>query len=427
MRTNLLFGAALIASLAISAPAANAKSSMDHNLKCLWMNTDVAPLHTSARQGVAVNGKFYLQNKDTQKIEIWDQTGKIGELESGKGTNITRDDAGNIIVRTGEFNTNYSVNKGVRIISTTGEVKDFDIAGIPGGRADFWGHVSGNVMSKEGGMLYMGTMWQAKMIEVPMKNGAQDVENTFPYTFVPNTAVKVDGTFSATHLISCYGFDKTSIALLSPHVNKTNTTSGNGNSIYRLTLDEDDNWVPSGFYVTPNHNGCTGFEIFQLNGKEYIVYSTGSNNADGFSVAKLQVKETPANEDTDKNVRISTKYAEMKEDGSDVLYKNNAFYGNHFTVEPATENSVYIYQYVPNAYIAKYELTIENSAVESIEADNDVVVFGGESKIIIESEKLAYVYNTAGALVATGKGTINCANGIYIVKVGNKTAKVVVK
>ena len=53
------------------------------------MNTDVAPLHTSARQGVAVNGKFYLQNKDTQKIEIWDQTGKVGELDSGKGTNIT--------------------------------------------------------------------------------------------------------------------------------------------------------------------------------------------------------------------------------------------------------------------------------------------------------------------------------------------------
>lgn len=147
MKTNLLFGAALIASLAVSAPSTNAKSAMDHNLKCLWMNTDVAPLHTSARQGVAVNGKFYLQNKDTQKIEIWDQTGKVGELDSGKGTNITRDDAGNIIVRTGEFNTNYNVNKGVRIISPTGETKDFEIAGIPAGRADFWGHVSGNVLS----------------------------------------------------------------------------------------------------------------------------------------------------------------------------------------------------------------------------------------------------------------------------------------
>lgn len=225
MKTNLLFGAALIASLAVSAPSTNAKSAMDHNLKCLWMNTDVAPLHTSARQGVAVNGKFYLQNKDTQKIEIWDQTGKVGELDSGKGTNITRDDAGNIIVRTGEFNTNYNVNKGVRIISPTGETKDFEIAGIPAGRADFWGHVSGNVLSDEGGILYMGTQWQPNMIEVPIKNGAQDAANTYSYNFVPNEALKVGGTFTTTHLISNYGFDTESVSMLSPEVKLTNTTS----------------------------------------------------------------------------------------------------------------------------------------------------------------------------------------------------------
>ena len=264
MKTNLLFGAALIASLAVSAPSTNAKSAMDHNLKCLWMNTDVAPLHTSARQGVAVNGKFYLQNKDTQKIEIWDQTGKVGELDSGKGTNITRDDAGNIIVRTGEFNTNYNVNKGVRIISPTGETKDFEIAGIPAGRADFWGHVSGNVLSDKGGILYMGTWWQPNMIEVPIKNGVQDAANTYPYNFVPNEALKVGGTFTTTHLISNYGFDTESVSMLSPDVKLTNTTSGNGNSIYRLTLDDEGKWMPSGFYTTPNHNGCTGFEIFQL-------------------------------------------------------------------------------------------------------------------------------------------------------------------
>lgn len=107
---------------------------------------------------------------------------------------------------------------------------------------------------------------------------------------------------------------------------------------------------------------------FSTNGKKYIVYSSGSNNADGFTVAKLQVKATPANEDADKDVRVSTKYAESKEDGSDVLYKNNAFYGNHLNVEPASDNSVYIYQYVPNAYIAKYEPTIEDSSVEGIGA-----------------------------------------------------------
>ncbi len=427
MKKNLLMGAALIASMAVYAPSATAKSSMDRSLKCLWMNTDVAPLHTSARQGVAVNGKFYLQNKDTQKIEIWNETGKIGELESGKGTNITRDDAGNIIVRTGEFNTNYNVNKGVRIITPAGEVKDFEIAGIPGGRADFWGHVAGDVMSKDGGVLFMGTMWQPNMIEVPIVNGAQAVEDTYPYNFVQNEAIKVGGTFTTTHTICAYKFDTESIALLSPNVQITSTTSGNGNSIYRLTLDNDDNWVPTGFYVTPNHNGCSGFEIFELNGKKYIVYPSGSNNADGFTVSSLKVKDTPANEDADKDVRIATKYAEAKEDGSDVLYKNNAFYGCHLSVEPATENSVYIYEYVPNAYIAKYEFTVQSSSVKSVEAENDAVVYGTNGKIVVKGEGVANVYTTAGALVATGNGEISCDAGIYIVMVNGKATKVIVK
>lgn len=427
MKRNLLFGAALIASMAVTAPTATAKSSMDHNLKCLWMNTDVAPLHTSARQGVAVNGKFYLQNKDTQKIEIWNETGKIGELDSGKGTNITRDDAGNIIVRTGEFNTNYNVNKGVRIISTTGEVKDFEIAGIPGGRADFWGHVAGDVMSDDGGVMFMGTMWQPNLIEVPIKKGAQVVNDTYAYNFVQNEAIKVSGTFTTTHTICAYMFEPESIALLSPNVKTTSTTSGNGNSIYRLTLDDDGNWVPTGFYVTPNHNGCSGFEIFKLNDKKYIVYPSGSNNADGFTVALLKVKDTPANEESDKDVRIATKYAEAKEDGSDVLFKNNAFYGCHLTVEPATENSVYIYEYVPNAYIAKYELTIDNSAVEGVEAESDAVVYGANGKIVVSGEGVANVYTASGALVATGRGTIGCDAGLYIVNVNGKTTKVVVK
>ena len=98
-----------------------------------------------------------------------------------------------------------------------------------------------------------------------------------------------------------------------------------------------------------------------------------------------------------------------------MLYKNNAFNGNHLNVEPASDNSVYIYQYVPNAYIAKYELTIEDSSVEGIEAENDVVVFGAEGKIVVKGETLANVYNTAGALVATGTGDIACAAGLYIV------------
>ena len=94
MKKQLLTATIMLTGMFVLTPSiADAKSSMDSNLKLLWMNTDVAPLHTSARQGFGMNGKFYLQNKDTKQIEVWDETGKITDIPSGEGTNITFDDA----------------------------------------------------------------------------------------------------------------------------------------------------------------------------------------------------------------------------------------------------------------------------------------------------------------------------------------------
>ncbi|MCK9311208.1 MAG: hypothetical protein M0P26_02910, partial [Bacteroidales bacterium] len=79
MKKQLLTTALMLTGIFALITSAEAKSSMDSNLTLLWMNTDVAPLETIARQGFGQNGKFYLQNKDTKKIEVWDQTGKINE------------------------------------------------------------------------------------------------------------------------------------------------------------------------------------------------------------------------------------------------------------------------------------------------------------------------------------------------------------
>ena len=70
MKKHLLYGAALFSCMILSAPQAGAKSSMDNIMKCLWMTSDVAALNANARQGVVVNGKFYLQNMNTGKIEV---------------------------------------------------------------------------------------------------------------------------------------------------------------------------------------------------------------------------------------------------------------------------------------------------------------------------------------------------------------------
>ena len=171
MKKQLLTATIMLTGMFVLTPSiADAKSSMDSNLKLLWMNTDVAPLHTSARQGFGMNGKFYLQNKDTKQIEVWDETGKITDIPSGEGTNITFDDAGNIIVRIGTFNTNYvSTRNELRIIPADGsDVIDIPLSGITPGRLDFWGHVRGNVLDKTTGGVLPFFLYSKRWINRPV-------------------------------------------------------------------------------------------------------------------------------------------------------------------------------------------------------------------------------------------------------------------
>ena len=52
MKKQLLTATIMLTGMFVLTPSiADAKSSMDSNLKLLWMNTDVAPIHKIARQG----------------------------------------------------------------------------------------------------------------------------------------------------------------------------------------------------------------------------------------------------------------------------------------------------------------------------------------------------------------------------------------
>lgn len=432
MKKQLLFAVAGL----LTFSAVNAGSSMDGILKCLWMNTDVAPLATDARQGVAKNGKFYLQNHTTSKIEVWNETGKIEEIATGPSTNIGMDEAGNIVVRTGTFpNAPAAAGDGVKIISNDFKtVKDVSLKGLIAGRADFYGHISGDVLSATGGNLYSGGNWMGNFAEVPIINGAQDATNTYSYNFAGsvNSNIKVDGTFTTTHQIGAYSFMPDTLALLSPNYQKTGISSGYGNSIYCLGYDDDFNWVTKGFFITPSHNGASGYQFFKCDGNTYVIYSSGSNIADGFTIARVATKSSPANEDSDASYRVATKYAETKDDGSgSPLYANNAFFGNHFNVEPSTDaHKVYIYQYFPSGYIAKYELDLTEytTSIIPIELDKkENLIYGIDGAVVIEGEGTAKVYTINGSLTAEGESIISVAPGIYIVKVGTTTTKVIVK
>ena len=164
----------------------------------------------------------------------------------------------------------------MRIIPADGSAAiDIALSGITGGRLDFWGHVQGNVLDKEtGGIIYMGTTYYPQLVEIPIIDGKQDVANTYTYTYA--SPFGIAGNFATTTIISAWE-GKENVSILSPLFNKTNC-----NSIQKLSLDEDGNWSHDSYYITPRHSGCAGFYIFKLGGQDYIVYPSGSNNADAF-------------------------------------------------------------------------------------------------------------------------------------------------
>jgi len=394
----------LLAAVAALATTANAKSAMDGILTCKWMNTSVSTLSTDARQAVGHDGKFYLQNHTTQKLEMWGPNGKESEVATANTTNVTKDEAGHIIVRITPVFPNGAATQTIKAFNADlTEAGSYTLTNMPAGRADFYGFVAGDVTSEAGGVLACGANWIGNLGVVTI-NGETNAATQHPFSTLANSLVKVSGTFTTTHTISAYSFLPDELALLSPHYQTTNTTSGNGNSIYRLAKDDTGAYVPSGFYTTPNHNGCSGFDIFECDGNKYIVYSTGSNLADGFTVAKVVVKDTPANATEDADARVASKYAEMLDDDSATMYKYNAFYGNHVNAEPAAEeHKVNIYQYCPGAYIAMYELDLTQFAPVTAVTDLNTEKVNKVSKYMLDGqlviEKDGVKYNAAGQVI----------------------------
>lgn len=92
--------------------------------------------------------------------------------------------AGNIIVQneSGTFGTQTGDSRPIRIYPAAGgEAVDITLIlpsmGVTCGRSDFFGKASGNVLSEEGGTFYLLCANSPYVYILPIKNGAQDVDN----------------------------------------------------------------------------------------------------------------------------------------------------------------------------------------------------------------------------------------------------------
>lgn len=278
-----------------------------------WKYTDELPGASDARWGTGFDGKIWTNNKTTSHLIYWDKDGKT-ELQTGtNGTAISVDDAGNILINSGFPNTASST--AFYILPAGGDaVQTLTVTmpdGATSGRMDFMGRANGNILSPEGGAVYLCPEKSTAVAKIFIANGMQVVEKS--KSFAMETAGSRDG-------------------VAQPLDNNP----------------ENDNYVVcpdrtlKGFigYTNVGANSTAAGDVVTLNGVTYSIEPTGTDYCDGFQIVDRS---------TDKVV------ATHEEEYSTAAARPNQ---NALTAEKVDEYTANIYQYVPGQLVAKYTFSL---------------------------------------------------------------------
>lgn len=278
-----------------------------------WKYTDELPGASDARWGTGFDGKIWTNNKTTSHLIYWDKDGKT-ELQTGtNGTAISVDDAGNILINSGFPNAASST--AFYILPAGGDaVQTLTVTmpdGATSGRMDFMGRANGNILSEEGGAIYLCTQNSTAVAKIFIANGVQVPEKS--KSFAVETAGGTDG-------------------VAQPLDNNP----------------ENDNYVAcpnrtlKGFigYTNVGANSTAAGDVVTLNGVTYSIEPTGTDYCDGFQIVDRS---------TDKVV------ATHEEEYSTAAARPNQ---NALTAEKVDEYTANIYQYVPGQLVAKYTFSL---------------------------------------------------------------------
>ena len=479
MKKSLLIGAALVGLLAPN--MANAlEGETSANLKLVWKNSNIADIVGTSRvyQGHVYDDKYYIMSGADNKVYIVDKDGKVGEIDAPNcWMNFGRDEAGNFILRRSEaFNTVFYDNNVMQytivlLNPRNGELtecatKPDGYQNTYGGVTYWFGSAMGDVFAEDENSAYTAGFTIAPQYggTDPIKFWGGDVAvegahaGEWDWQYVANAEgepselidpVQQRGAskVSTTCAINTYSFFKKyddegyetylpEAAALNPYYDLTCEANGTGNSITHLINNNRDEYTWGGFYVTPGHNGLQGFELFECGDERYIVYTSGVENADGFSVARVDknygdyLRISPESTPADYDYLVAYKHFDVDELGLnlfDTPGNTCSVFAANFDVIPSDEaGHMFIYQYVPGAYIAKYDLDLTQGGVEAIEADNETKVYGSKGQITVIGDEVE-AYTMDGRLVARSSENIPCSAGMYVVKTANKAVKVIVK
>lgn len=290
-----------------------------------WKYTTDLPGVDDARWGVGKDGKVYTNDKSTKTVYYWDAEGKHTLGTGASSTGISIDDAGNLLISDG-WAGGGAVRKWVIIPagSTTPKavsVADVDFpANFTAARMDYVGRTAGNIMSAEGGAIFLSTSGCAYAAKFVFANGSYVKDKSKSYAYNTDVAGGTDGSFQPL----------TSDANSDEFIGKATRSNSN-----YLKWDSTNNkWVA--ITKAEGQNTTAGADFVLMNGELIGVVSSGTNYTDCFSVVN-EAGEVLATHDTS------------------VTGKQG--YPNALSIEKVNDNTCAIYQFVPGQMVAKYTLT----------------------------------------------------------------------
>lgn len=356
---------------------------------------------TNTRWATGFDGKIYINDHANSMLYYWTANGLTNtNIASAAGTAITSDDAGNIIVSTSMY---AGGNTAMKVLPANGTAfQDLTLTmpdGVTANQMQYLGKAIGNIMSAEGGAIFIFPKDATAVAKIIIKNGVQ------------TSATKID--------VNAITADAQSIAI--PLTNDINS-----NDIVARVRGANHFYYNNGagFVAYPDNgiNTTQGGTIFTLNGTLYNVQPIGSTAyLDGFQIV-----------DVTNNTIVATHDAQFTTAAA-------APNPNCITAEIVDTYEAKLYQYVPGQIAAQYTFSLRTSGIEDVTIDNEAnmsVTFNGDILNIVGIDAASTaLYSINGAMVVYDTdNTLNVSGlkGVYIVVAKTAdgtphTAKVIIK
>lgn len=366
-------------------------TEVGYSLSQDWVHTSghIAAAASGRCWSTGFDGKIYFNDYANSKLYYWTKNGLTDAGTSVAGSAITSDDAGNLILSTTVWT---AAATSFKILSSGSSLyQDLNIT-LPSGMASssmkYIGKAIGNIMSAEGGAVYIIPSGATSVAKIVIKNGVQSSATAIDVSSVTTA----DAETFAIPLTTDINSD---IIAVRDRRNKHFYHNSNGT------------------FEAYHDNGITttqGGTLFTLNDTQFVVEPIGASYCDGFHIV-----------DVEKNEIIAT----HTEQYSTAAISSNP---NSFTAEIVNNYEAKLYQYVPGQLAAQYTFKVDETVgVEDVEEEN-IKVFVEKGNICLSGNAdTIEVYTINGILISRNSRVIECQPGIYIVKVDDKVMKVIVR